>query len=67
VQLIDFLKMWVNKWLSGLIVLRQYPGCLIVVSHDEVFLGNLELQQRLEFNPEGWVRKAFIQPFENDR
>ncbi|WP_221798145.1 ABC-F family ATP-binding cassette domain-containing protein [Oceanobacter mangrovi] len=40
-------------------LLRQYPGCLIVVSHDEVFLGNLELQQRLEFNPEGWVRKPF--------
>lgn len=35
-------------------MLRQYPGTLVVVSHDEAFLRQLGLTQRLEAVAEGW-------------
>ncbi|MES2490255.1 MAG: ABC-F family ATP-binding cassette domain-containing protein [Pseudomonadota bacterium] len=35
-------------------MLRQYQGPLIVVSHDESFLDNIELTQRLQPSQSGW-------------
>lgn len=35
-------------------VLRQYPGALLVVSHDEAFLDALDLGERLQAEPERW-------------
>lgn len=35
-------------------MLRQYPGTLVVVSHDEAFLRRLGLTQRLEATACGW-------------
>ncbi|HSB98045.1 MAG TPA: ABC-F family ATP-binding cassette domain-containing protein [Spongiibacteraceae bacterium] len=40
-------------------MLRQYSGALIVVSHDEVFLGNISLTHRLEAGRDGWVLQAW--------
>lgn len=40
-------------------MLRQYPGTLVVVSHDEALLGNLDLTHRLEAGPEGWTMKPW--------
>lgn len=40
-------------------MLGQYQGALIVVSHDEAFLGNLQLTHRLEPMPEGWSMSAW--------
>ncbi|WDS37447.1 ATP-binding cassette domain-containing protein [Pseudoxanthomonas sp.] len=34
--------------------LRNYPGALLVVSHDAAFLQALDLQLRLEVHPQGW-------------
>ena len=34
--------------------LRDYPGALLVVSHDAAFLQALDLQLRLEVHPQGW-------------
>jgi len=34
--------------------LRQYPGALLVVSHDAAFLHAIGLEQRLEVSPAGW-------------
>lgn len=35
-------------------MLRSYQGALLVVSHDDAFLGNLELTDRLIASNEGW-------------
>jgi len=35
-------------------LLRQYRGALLVVSHDEAFLGRLQLEARLECGAGGW-------------
>ncbi len=35
-------------------MLNHYRGALLVVSHDDVFLGNLALDQRLEVSECGW-------------
>jgi ATPase subunit of ABC transporter with duplicated ATPase domains len=40
------------------IMLRQYHGALIVVSHDEVFLENIKLTDRLEITRSGWSLEA---------
>ncbi|WP_043750825.1 ABC-F family ATP-binding cassette domain-containing protein [Imhoffiella purpurea] len=37
------------------IMLRTYEGTLILVSHDEIFLDNLELTDRLFATEQGWV------------
>ncbi|QRY78834.1 ABC-F family ATP-binding cassette domain-containing protein [Pseudomonas sp. PDNC002] len=36
------------------ILLRQYRGALLVVSHDDAFLEQLELEARLECTGDGW-------------
>lgn len=36
------------------ILLRQYRGALLVVSHDDAFLARLELEARLECREDGW-------------
>jgi len=40
-------------------MLCQYQGALIVVSHDEVLLGNLQLTHRLEPTAGGWTMSAW--------
>jgi len=40
-------------------MLCQYSGALIVVSHDEVFLGNIGLTHRLEVGRDGWLLSAW--------
>ncbi|MBN6113696.1 ATP-binding cassette domain-containing protein [Xanthomonas bonasiae] len=35
-------------------VLLQYPGALLVVSHDAAFLDGLRLDARLQADPDGW-------------
>jgi ATPase subunit of ABC transporter with duplicated ATPase domains len=40
-------------------MLRQYPGTLVVVSHDETSLGNLQLTHRLEPGPRGWAMREW--------
>ncbi|RZT08174.1 ATPase components of ABC transporters with duplicated ATPase domains [Duganella sp. CF402] len=40
------------------IMLRQYQGALLVVSHDETFLQALNLTHRLEAGVEGWHLQA---------
>jgi ATPase subunit of ABC transporter with duplicated ATPase domains len=35
-------------------MLRGYPGALVVVSHDEAFLDNLALTDRLRATQGGW-------------
>lgn len=40
-------------------MLRQYPGTLVVVSHDEALLGNLGLTHRLEAGPDGWAMQPW--------
>ena len=35
-------------------MLRQYPGTLVVVSHDEAFLRKLAPTHRLEAGARGW-------------
>ncbi|WP_447553554.1 ABC-F family ATP-binding cassette domain-containing protein [Vreelandella sp. EE22] len=35
-------------------MLRSYPGALLVVSHDDAFLENLALTERLEATNQGW-------------
>ena len=40
-------------------MLRSYPGALIVVSHDDVFLGNLGLTERLLATARGWTLTAW--------
>ncbi|QNH16447.1 ABC transporter ATP-binding protein [Xanthomonas sp. SS] len=36
------------------LVLLQYPGALLVVSHDAAFLDGLRLDTRLQADPDGW-------------
>lgn len=43
-------------------MLRSYPGCLVVVSHDEPLLDALALTQRLAFSDDGWQ----LQPWTSD-
>ena len=43
--------------LEGL--LQQYPGALLVVSHDEEFLHRIRLSERLEATPQGWRLDAW--------
>lgn len=43
-------------------MLRSYPGCLVVVSHDEALLDALALTQRLAFSDDGWQ----LQPWTPD-
>jgi ATPase subunit of ABC transporter with duplicated ATPase domains len=40
------------------VMLRQYRGALIVASHDEMFLENIELTDRLEITHNGWSLEA---------
>ena len=40
-------------------MLRGYQGALIVVSHDDVFMGNLGLTDRLLATRQGWVMQAW--------
>jgi ATPase subunit of ABC transporter with duplicated ATPase domains len=35
-------------------MLRSYPGCLVVVSHDEALLDALALTHRLAFDGDRW-------------
>lgn len=35
-------------------MLRGYPGALLVVSHDDAFMGKLELTDRLRAIGQGW-------------
>lgn len=41
------------------LMLRRYPGALIVASHDAPFLDHLELTHRLQATPAGWVCDAW--------
>ncbi|MFJ1298536.1 ABC-F family ATP-binding cassette domain-containing protein [Pseudomonadota bacterium AL_CKDN230030165-1A_HGKHYDSX7] len=40
-------------------MLRSYPGALIVVSHDDVFMGNLDLTDGLLATRQGWVMQTW--------
>lgn len=40
-------------------MLRGYPGALVVVSHDEAFLANLALTDRLHATPQGWLLESW--------
>lgn len=40
-------------------MLRGYPGALVVVSHDEAFLDNLALTDRLHATPQGWLLESW--------
>lgn len=40
-------------------MLRSYQGALVIVSHDDVFLDNIELTDRLIATPEGWRMDAY--------
>ncbi|WP_027015843.1 ABC-F family ATP-binding cassette domain-containing protein [Comamonas composti] len=42
-------------------MLAGYQGCLVVVSHDAVFLDALHLSHRLEATKQGWVLDAWPQ------
>ncbi|MDP9139432.1 MAG: ATP-binding cassette domain-containing protein [Pseudomonadota bacterium] len=40
-------------------MLRQYCGALVVVSHDDTFLANIALTDRLAADPQGWQMMPF--------
>lgn len=42
-------------------MLNQYQGTMVVVSHDDVFLGQLGLTHRLQITPEGWQLEDTIE------
>jgi ATPase subunit of ABC transporter with duplicated ATPase domains len=43
-------------------MLRSYPGCLVVVSHDEALLDALALTHRLALDSDRWQ----MAPWRND-
>jgi ATPase subunit of ABC transporter with duplicated ATPase domains len=39
-------------------MLQSWPGALVVVSHDERFLENLNLSHRLDWSSVRWIRTS---------
>ncbi len=40
-------------------MLRSYRGALMVVSHDDAFMDNLALTDRLVVNEKGWLMEPW--------
>ncbi len=45
-------------------LLRSYRGALMVVSHDDAFMDNLALTDRLVVNEKGWLMEPWLAPLE---